>query len=153
MDGFFFQVMLQNDAVLGGEEGGRDIDDAGAERKGVVFQAGVRFYRFEGVLAQKPGGPDVPYSPRQGVARQLAAGRSMCSTVYTDNVSCCRFSSRPSFRRTSKMVGRPANGFTAVAVVLGAEGRRMGTQPSVFTVNSPLSAERFTTGKPVQLAM
>jgi hypothetical protein len=32
-------------------------------------------------------------------------------------------------------------------------GSRMGVQPSVFTVNSPPSAVRFTTGKSVQLPM
>ena len=35
----------------------------------------------------------------------------------------------------------------------GGGGSRMGIQPSVFTVNNPLSAVRFTTGKSVQFPM
>src|SRR5260370_24777548 len=85
---------------------------------------------------------------------QLAAGRSMRFTVYTGRISSCRFSSRPSLPRTVKIVGRPAKGFTPYGVAFGGGGgSRMGGQPSVFTVNSPLSAVRFTTGKSVQFAM
>src|SRR4051794_23507425 len=58
--------------------------------------------------------------------RQLAAGRSMCSTVYTGNVSSCRFSSRPSLPRTVKIVGSPANGFRAGVAFGGGGGSRMG---------------------------
>jgi len=85
--------------------------------------------------------------------RQLVAGRSMRSTVYAGKISSCRFSSRPSLSRTVKIVGRPAKGFTAAVPFGGGGGSRMGAQPSVFTVNSPLSAVRFTTGKCVQFPM
>jgi len=85
--------------------------------------------------------------------RQLVAGRSMHSTVYTGKTSSCPFSSRPSLSRTVKIVGRPAKGFTAAVPFGGGGGSRMGAQPSVFTVNSPLSAVRFTTGKSVQFPM
>ena len=83
-------------------------------------------------------------------ARQLAAGRSMLSAVYMGKVSSCRFSSRPSLPRTVKIVGRPAKGFPAGMAFGGGGGSRIGAQPSVFTVNSPLSAVRFTTGRSVQ---
>jgi hypothetical protein len=44
------------------------------------------------------------------------------------------------------MVGRPANGFAAGVVEFGGGGgRRMGAQPSVFMVNTPQNALRFTT--------
>src|SRR5262249_6715702 len=85
--------------------------------------------------------------------RQLVVGRSMRSTVYTGKTSSCHFSSRPSLPRTEKIVGRPAKAFTSGALFGGGGGSRMGTQPSVFTVNSPLSAVRFTTGKSVQFEM
>ena len=85
--------------------------------------------------------------------RQLAAGRSMRSTVYTGKMSSCRFSSRPSLPRTEKIVGRLAKAFTSEVLFGGGGGSRMGTQPSVFTVNSPLSAVRFTTGRSVQFVM
>src|SRR5580765_7341695 len=86
--------------------------------------------------------------------RQLAVGCSMRSTVYTGKISSCRFSSRPSLSRTVKIVGRPANGFAAGVVKFGGGGgRRIGAQPSVFTVNRPLRAVRFTTGRSVQFAM
>src|SRR5205823_15022562 len=85
--------------------------------------------------------------------RQLASGRSMRSTVYTGKLSSCRFSSRPSLPRTMKIVGRPAKGFAAGVAFGGGGGSRMGAQPSVFTVNSPLSGVRFMTGKSVQFSM
>jgi hypothetical protein len=57
------------------------------------------------------------------------------------------------FAEDVRLVGRPAKGFTAGVAFGGGGGSRMGAQPSVFTVNSPLSAVRFTTGKSVQFPM
>src|SRR6185437_17113885 len=51
------------------------------------------------------------------------AGRSMCSTAYTGNVSSCCFSSRPSLPRTVKIVGSPAKGLAA-GVASSREGQR-----------------------------
>ena len=73
--------------------------------------------------------------------------------MYTGTMPSCRFSSRPSLPKTVKIVGRPAKGFPAGVAPGGGGGSRMGAQPSVFTVNSPLSAELFTTGKSVQFPM
>jgi hypothetical protein len=81
--------------------------------------------------------------------RQLAAGRSMRSTVYTGKMSCCRFSARPSLPRTVKIVGRPAKGFPAGVVFGGGGGSRMGAQPSVFTVNPQDRGENRSIGKAV----
>src|SRR5215469_18321452 len=62
--------------------------------------------------------------------RQLAAGRSIRSTVYTGKMSSCRFSSRPGLPRTEKIVGRPAKGFTAGVAFGGGGGPVFGTYSS-----------------------
>ena len=57
--------------------------------------------------------------------RQLVVGRSMRSTVYTGKMSSCRFSSRPSFPRTEKIVGSPTKAFTSEVLFGGGGGSRM----------------------------
>ena len=74
-------------------------------------------------------------------------------TVYMGKMSCCRFNSRPSLLRTVKIVGSPAKWFASGGACGGGGGRRIGNQPSVFTVKSPLSDVWFTTGRSVQFAM
>src|SRR5271165_5835119 len=74
--------------------------------------------------------------------RQLAAGRSMRSTVYTGNVASSCFSSRPSLPRTVKIVGKAGadvsrlpGGCVEGAAFGGGGGNRIAAQPSVFTAN------------------
>src|SRR5271155_4769781 len=84
---------------------------------------------------------------------QLASGCLIRSTVETGRNSSRRCSPSPSLTRTVKIVGRLAKTFALGLVLGGGGGNRMGSQPSVFRMNSPLRSVRFTTGKSVQFSM
>ena len=58
-------------------------------------------------------------------------------TVYTGEMSSCFFSSTPILPRTVKIVGRPANGFSAGTAFGGGGGSRRGIQPFVDFLRTP----------------
>jgi hypothetical protein len=119
---------------------------------------GARTLSKENQVFRKTFRPINPYllEPTRGCAagllesrvlerdRQLAAGRSRRSNgVYWQDV-LLPLQFETEFAQDREDCGEAGEGVHGRA---GRGGSRMGAQPSVFTVNSPLSAVRFTTGK------